>query len=68
MVWHTGGQSGELERERGSRDGPLYSRVILLSENILVLTEALLSPGRCNRKVALSCGLREHSGSMIVAI
>lgn len=63
-----GGQSEELERVQGRRDGQIYGKVILLSENILELTEALLPPGRCNRKVALSCGLREHSGSMIVAI
>lgn len=62
-----GGQSEELERVRGRRDGQIYGKVILLSEYILDLTEALLPPGSCNRKVALSC-LREHSGSMIVAI
>ena len=61
MENHTGGQSEELER--GRRDGPIeHNKVVPLLENIL------FPPGRCIRKVALSDGQREQSGSMIVAI
>lgn len=67
VVCHTGGQSEDLESEWVGRDGPVCSGVILLIEKRLVLMEALLPPGS-KKKPVLRCGLREHSGSVIVAM